>query len=253
MYKDVFTEKTRINPKAISLKLQGYTCSHPVLTEAVIRPNNYAKMLTNYFDYVCKRNKNKLEKGLPFFLFELNKRFREYNVIFEIENIGSPYNQRGIHVMSTSTSTGKTIVKCNYKLLESLENKESYNRLLHDFFVLIGHELIHRGQFYYRKYKELLSYAYYNETNYFEDKDEIMAYAWCIVEELRFGGYNNADILKMVSESKKFTVIKKYSDVFKNIEEQLYHKNKKLFNLFLKYLYEYIKGNHFKNQIIGLK
>lgn len=253
MYNDVFKENTKINSRAINLKIQGYTCSHPVLTEAVVRPDNYAKMLTELFQYSCKKSKNKLDKGLIFFLFELNKRFREYNINFEIENVGRIYSQNGIHLMETSSSTGKINVKCNYKFEESLESERNFSKLLRDFYYLIGHELIHRGQFFYRKFKDLKSYKYYNDLNYFEDKDEIMAYAWCIIEELRFQGIKNAEIIKMVSNVKRFEDIKKYSDVFKNIEEQLYHKNKKAFNLFLKYLYEYIKGNFSKNQIIGLK
>jgi DNA-binding transcriptional regulator YhcF (GntR family) len=93
---------------------------------------------------------------------------------------------------------------------------------------LIVHELVHKAQLKRmkvsmpsKKYKEIRTKNKKKTSNvpYFEDKNEIAAYAKEIIHELQEKGYSNEDILKLLknpSSSKDSEVLSMYYDMLKS-------------------------------------
>jgi hypothetical protein len=167
--------------------------------------------------------------------------FKSYNIVFEVmEDRG----KNGI-VKGRCKRDLKIIIFCTEDFNIYFENKYKFSRFLDQCIFVLSHELVHRGQ-YIQVYKHL----HINKTNngkdidinnvdikHYSNVDEIMAYANLIIEELRFNGYNNEEILKGIKndefgiENSEFLEL--YRINFKN--------NKKIIDRLYKNIYMYLK------------
>lgn len=112
-------------------------------------------------------------------------------------------------------------------------------------------EMLDKIQEIERNFKQLQSYVNYakNHKDYFSDKDEIMAYAWSVVEELRFQGWNNNKIKQSLTNN--FSEIRKNSKFFDFYFSEVKNHNQKGFKLLIKYMYDYLFGDFTKNVVSG--
>ena len=112
-------------------------------------------------------------------------------------------------------------------------------------------EMLDKIQEIERNFKQLQSYVNYakNHKDYFSDKDEIMSYAWSVVEELRFHGWNNNKIKQSMTNN--FSSIRQNSKFFEYYYDNVKNHNQKDFKLLIKYIYDYLFGDFTKNVVSG--
>ena len=73
-----------------------------------------------------------------------------------------------------------------------------------------------------------------------------MSYAWQIIEDLRFQGADDSEILKFINSRGN------YKNYINNIYTEIYikiYENTLVYKRLVKYVYEYLKGDKNKNVI----
>ena len=222
--------------------------SFKIIREAVIRSDKYVSLVIDEMRIFLKWHKNESFKYAFKICSLLNKQFAKYNFEF-IERNEEGYDLiSGLDEAVTLPNNFKIIFYCNMILKDLFIHEEIQKQFLIDFDKLLGHELIHRGQFLDTQdshlraeiFKVRPENTYKNKHDYnlayFSRKEEIMAYAWMIIEELRFNGYTVDKILKVI---KSDTIVKNTAsmlDVYKSIFTIEDAQLKRLY----KYMYEYI-------------
>lgn len=226
-----------------------------IIQESVYRPDNYVKNLLQYLKEILKKYEGKTVRYPGFICNILNKEFSKYNIIFEYEG---GYKQDGykcgINEMRTGSTSLTIIIQCSPSIEKIFIDKNFQIKFIQAFKELIGHELIHRGQFIavqnFHMDKIIARFLhtdkYKTEIGYYANKHEIMSWSWQIIEELRFKGATDAEILYYLKNKKGSYD----SPVFENIYLKFYNSSNVLKRL-LKYMYEYLKGNFDLNQIKG--
>jgi hypothetical protein len=212
-----------------------------VIKEAVIRVDEYSNLILKKLYKFYKENENKKLKYLEI-IDLLNTKFKSFNFIFIAKN----YQDRdeedsGINYMETGLKKNNTIdilIYCNPILKNLLlDNFLNFKR---KFQILMKHELIHRGQLLKIIDDELRLKVATDENEskeYLSLKKEIMAYSNSIIEELRFGGFEDNQILEIVKYNKDgiSSILDTYIEQFKDTNIYV------LYRLY-KYIYEYLKG-----------
>lgn len=221
-----------------------YTFSSFPIREAVIRVNEYSKLLLKILDDLYKDyfNKEYNEKQI---ISGLNIIFKTYNITFILKKYDEENDKKKSGINEGISSPAKdNIVPIRIECNTFISNifSDNYNNLRQQFEYVINHELIHRGQFLKIVDEDLRLKVLKNQIktkSYMERYSEIMAYANSIIDELRFDGNTDDDILKIVkgSELGKSGVLDNYIEFFKIKED----KPEVLHKLY-KYVYEYLKG-----------
>lgn len=266
LYKPYFVERDPTK-KHIQKIMEAYengimTISIPGLCESVIRTERYARLLENEFIKSYKLVEHNLT--IIQLLKKLNMIFENYLIRFSF-NAEDPEEKEefcGISNMGTDGKTKTIIVFCNNNFDISFYKQDK--ELFQTFFELISHELVHRGQFLLRTYE--ISFEIYNKNlkklnninsepnltakerkrllmrEYLSKPEEIMAYANQILEELRFRGFNNKQIIEKLKslkiDSNLSAGIKMYNDYFSIANKDDLMIIRRLF----RYIYEYITG-----------
>jgi len=221
---------------------------HPsTLFEAVIRVDDYVKLLKSKIDAFYKVNKNKYTNSDDI-LKALNKEFSTFDFIFEKDNfkIDEDPEHSGINDTDTGSKKDSDVIdvlfSCNKYISNILVDVKSFEKFKEHFIQLSEHELIHRGQLLRIKTKELRAKVanrkdtVENQFNYYKHIHEIMAYSKVIIEELRFGGFTDKEILGIIRNGED-----RLSDIFDNYLK-LYKKDKVIvLNRLYKYMYEYLQ------------
>ena len=211
------------------------------LVEAVYRPDRYVDILYNQFKDIIKINSGKKFKYNEKLVIYLSEQFKEFNIGFDYS--GHSFNDgedTGINVMIIGSKTLDIIVYCSPSIEKLFIDKDFQLEFLSSFKQLIGHELIHRSQFIsvqnYRNQVKINRYnnspKYQTEVGYFADKAEIMSYAWQIIEELRFQGANDSDVLEYIKD------IGKHPEYYCLAYEEIYlkyYRNTTVINQLIKY------------------
>lgn len=165
------------------------------------------------------------------------------NNIFQNHKVKFLYNYRLPidNFTSLNTFNKKTfeiIVHISDKIAELDGN--NFQNFVDDIIHLVGHELIHRKQFLKMNYtNQTNSYTFNNKKKYLSNKQEIMAYAWQIINSFRLHGALDTDIKKILKTNSniKFQLGEKplqdYHDCFTFNDNEL----KRLY----KYMYEYLE------------
>jgi hypothetical protein len=219
------------------------------LIEAVYRPDKYVDILYNQMKTIIKTNSGKKFKYNEKLVIYLSEQFREFNIGFDYS--GHSFNDgdaTGINVMVIGSKTLDIVIYCSPSIEKLFIDRDFQLEFLSSFKQLIGHELIHRSQFIsvenYRNQIKINRYnnspKYQTEVGYFADKAEVMSYAWQIIEELRFQGANDRDILEYIKDTGK------HPEYHCMIYEEIYlkyYRNTTVVNQLIKYIYEYLKGN----------
>jgi hypothetical protein len=83
----------------------------------------------------------------------------------------------------------------------------------------------------------------YGDMMYFNKKDEIMAHAGGVVKQLKNNGYNTAKIIEMIKNPGRYqNILMVKSDSYESFYNALAKDSPKLWQRFLKYVYQYLEG-----------
>lgn len=266
-YKPYFVYKDPIKQhlKRIEEATKQYcTISIPHLFEAVIRTEKYAKLLQQEFIRISNLfNYSNFDTTTSLMRF-LDKQFDKYLIRFRFDSTSPEQEEQkcGITEMIISGEDKYINIKCNNNFRKNFLNQNE--KLFNTFYELICHELVHRGQLLLKRYKDsvimmnkrlrddlkiksnddlseeektLLLYK-----RYLSDVNEIMAYANQIVEELRFKGLSDKNIIQLIKgfkiPSEYSSGAKMYNDYFSITDKNDYKILKKLYS----YIYGYVTG-----------
>lgn len=234
----------------INGKIKKYNPNKYLLPEAVIRVENYTKVIVNHFNSVIK-NEFKNEKiTMHNFCDRINPYFTKYNIVFSYsmlrpQDLLRPDMQDGIVSMETGSKSFQIKINICLNALNIFKQDGFLDKIfLPSFKLLLNHELVHRIQFIKNKskYIQQVKSVYDNFITY----DELMTYACQTVEEFRFAGIFDNVILQEIKKTipEEDTVSSTFN-FFNSKEIRLQFP--KQYKQYLKYIYEYIKGNINKN------
>lgn len=209
------------------------------LREKVIDPHRYLEVL--------KDELNRIERQLkatrvldPLQLF--NEIFAKYKIVFiSVDDLNHNYSfVKGI------TKKENIIIYVNEEEFYNYTKKENlatFNYFSKECLLLIGHELVHRGQYYIRVLDQINYYNFDGEdtegiVDYLKSPQEIMAYAWMYLESLHYAGYNDQMIIDMLKKGDLRKPSTFHINFYLSKMKQL---NVKVFNRFLTYIYKYLK------------
>ena len=206
-----------------------------LMTEDVIKVDAYEELLANVFNRVKPLVKGKHLSTLEL-CWELNEEFRHFKIYFlGVGVTDKQYSKIGLEKASAEDDEFNTI-----RVLIN-ENCEKYFNVFSDNYIdriltFINHELIHREQAVRMKSREIIT-KNFDKTNkykttaeYISDPQEMMAFAYTIVEDVRMRGWSDSEIISGLKSfnlespvwyeySKNFT---KDSDVMKTVVKNIY-------------------------------
>jgi len=221
------------------------------LVEAVYRPDKYVNIVYNHLKSILKIYNKSFKYGELVCEF-LTDKFKEFNIIFNYEgSFNSDGRKYAINSMDTGVNSLTITIQCSPIIDQLFLSIDLQKLFLQYFKELIGHELIHRSQSISIKNYTLQKYInkYINiaqGVGYYADKAELMSYAWQIIEELRFQGAYDMDILEYIKDIGKHPG---YSCLIYEEVYLKYYRNTMVINRLIKYIYEYLKGNININEI----
>lgn len=234
-----------IRYKSLSKKFEKCRNRH-FLWEAVVQPeeyiNNIIEKIDNIYD-ILKREKY----NLKYFCKDLNKHFKKNKIDFvadkEIKKAKDVYISYGINEGATLPDRfGRIRIYFNELALNIFKSDKIFNKFKEMLTVCLKHELIHRGQALRisdRKLRaKVLKKDYDDIIKYLSDKQEIMSFAWEIIELLRIKGLKNKEILSLIkSDIKQLRRINEIIDIyFEYFSIEDYQ-----IKLLLKYMYMYLE------------
>jgi hypothetical protein len=206
--------------------------SYEALIEGVIRPTVYLSNIKQHFIDMYDDTRNVFSL--------LNKAGNKYKIAFFLKQ-NPEYGDRIFIEGFFDTDSENIEIYCNLVVMrEFVLNRESYVSLIYStgFSQIIGHEIIHRLQ----KAKRNMDKFRYGEINvddinqYLSDPDEIMSFAWQIVEWYRIENLSDESTRKLIQnasgEERAKTPLYWYYKTFKNSRQVL--------NELYKYIYMYL-------------
>lgn len=215
------------------------------LCEAIIDIDNYFKDI----EKKCKEFPKLFgkDKGLEHTCSKLSLLLRKYHINFIPQDfVANPKDfltSNGFNKGATFPDKKITIVLYCNENINSIFTR--YNSFKNSFYSVLKHELIHRVQYLKIDYNKLQDID--NKKNpdnhfiYLNDRHEIMAYAWQIVDYFRFRKATREQILDILREPLNFheydnNIISSY--IYANRKGVVTDKSLKLL---YKYAYEYAK------------
>jgi hypothetical protein len=148
---------------------------------------------------------NKIKgQRMPFILFKINSILHPYRIKAKFEDLqGEFFGVTGNG--KTGTDINNTItVYVNSGLLH-VKSDELFYRFLDGFLQVLGHELVHRLQYHEKVSKEIQERIILKQQESTEDylfsKQELMAFAWNIIEEFRYLKYSTEQIQEIMKIS----------------------------------------------------
>jgi len=214
------------------------------LEEAVIRTEKYAYQLKGWFEYFLFEAKN-----INFIITQdltkaLTEHFEPYGIEFHFTGNNPESDGSGIYRMQSGNKTYVIQVKCDQNFKQNAKSQSPL--LIQTFYELLTHELTHRGQFLLRNIHKMEKEKYISSTEdfkkYLSQKAELMAYANQAIEELRFEGLSDKEILIKVKsfdfKETKSAAILNYMKYFNKNDKKDYM----IFKQLLRYMVEYLTG-----------
>lgn len=203
------------------------------LCESVIHVDKYVENLNN----ILIQNKNNIidseldeEK-----IILINELFKPFKIKISVED---GYGKSNGLIRGACYRENITIF-VGYNIYEYLYMPESFKKFRQKLMNLIGHELVHRGQFYLRKSDFMKFYSFENnrDKSYFSDPQEIMAYAWMGIENMRSHGYDDKQILQKVKSNNVSAAEIGFSHIYISDVKEL---DMRAYKQFVKYMYNYL-------------
>lgn len=166
----------------------------------------------------------------------LNHIFKPYKISFYLEDSFS--KNYGLIKGVCNKENIKIIV--GFNIYDYLIDSPIFVTFTQKLLTIIGHELVHRGQYYIRKADFIHFYAYEQnqEKNYYSHPQEIMAYAWMGIENMRSHGYSDKQILSKVKSNNISSAEIGFSHIYISELKEL---DVKAYKRFIKYMYKYLK------------
>ena len=254
--KPLYVEKYKLSDKwfetvkeSYNKKIDGYdimTVNVPMFFEAVLRVDGYIPLIKNKLEEFFNKYKTKTRE-LKEVVNLLQKEFSTFNFVFKYSQYDSTNDKdkSGINELQFAKSTKDNSFAIFVWYNEYLANiliGGNFRRFKEKFLILSEHELIHVAQYISVQTDEIRDKIFKSKDNtdfikYLSNKHEIMAYAKTIIEELRFGGYKNSDILNAIKyrQNEKSQILDTYIYHFEYKDEEVLHR-------LYKCIYEYLKG-----------
>ena len=242
-YVSLFTEKNEDLLKGVYLKRKEHrtsTCSNILfdpLLEAVLIPKQEVFEIIQLLIKNKKEifvNKNKEEK----LCYQLDKILQKYKISFSYDNNNRKdvFIPKGFHEQTNNF----IYMICSSRIDLINENDKYFYDFLDEFKVLIGHELVHRMQFIQRNHKIVLNSSdQENIKEQLSGNQEIMAYAWQAVEELRYRFGNDKEILEHI---KKYDLMFFRHSAILSAYYSLFEKDDSILKKFYKDMYLYLES-----------
>lgn len=203
-----------------------------ILDEAVIHVKKYLDILKILLDNE-KRNiiniPNLVDK-----IDYLNKIFKRYKIKFEVIE----GQDRFYGIIKGNCYKDEITILFNDLVFDALDDSHIFNLFKKELMPLIGHELVHRGQYFVRQ-GDFLNFIRFEkpEENNYTEKQEIMAYAYMGIENMRYKGFTDQEILNKI---KNDNVSHMESGIINVYLSDIKEKNYKVYKKFLKYITEYL-------------
>lgn len=228
-------------------KSYSTTCSCPTipfdpLLEAVLIPKQEVSEIIQLLVKNKKElfvNKNKEEK----LCYQLDKILQKYKISFsyDSDNRNDVFFSKGFHEQTNNF----IYMICSTRIDLINENDKYFYDFLKEFNALIGHELVHRMQFIQRRHKIILNTSdQENIKEQLRGNQEIMAYAWQAIEELRYRFGKDKEILEHI---KKYDLMFFRHSAILSAYYSLFEKDDPILKKFYKYMYLYLED---KNETI---
>lgn len=217
--------------------------------EGVVSPE-YTNEIEKYFNELHSQIKKLKFSSLRPLCFWLSRKFKKYSIRFKeeekIDYSTDPYVLLGIIKAGTKTNKkGVITIRCSEQLLQIQSSDKYFKSFLPAIIKIIGHELIHRKQMVQVEGIKLRNYIFDHENikeiqKYLSNKQEVMARAWQIIEEFRYKGLNDNQILKIL-QTNKDTRIVAYSPTLM-IYLDFFNIKDNVFKVLYKYIYLYLNS-----------
>jgi hypothetical protein len=203
-----------------------------VLDEAVIHVKKYLDVITILLD----NEKSTIIKtqSLEDKIKLLNTIFLRYKIQFDL--IDSDDRKYGI--VKGSCYKENITIYFNELVFDPLDDSHIFDFFKKELLALLGHELVHRGQYYVRQ-GDFLNFIRFEkpEENNYTQKQEIMAYAYMGIENMRYKGFADQQIIQKIQSGNvshmESGIINVYISDIKDKDEKAYKK-------FIKYVIEYL-------------
>lgn len=216
------------------------------LSEAVQRPENYLQLIYE----TLEKNKNKIINSNLDSVIDFCNKFNFILKKFKIKLNQDLSNKKSRYLGLTEDAEmlfdrkNTIIVYCNNDIL-SIKDKKNYYIFITGFLDIVGHEIVHRLQINRIKEKEILNILstkeIENQKEFLSNKQEMMAYAWQIIQEFRALNYNDNEILKVIKADWKYTMsalLPRIYFIYLNVFQ--FNKENKVLKRLHKYMYEYL-------------
>lgn len=132
-------------------------------------------------------------------------------------------------------------VYCSQDLNQYFQSNSLFELFKEKLFLVLAHELPHRGQYIQvKKHVHIGREVKINDLSdlkYYKQKEELMSFSNMIIEELRFNGYDNNEIIKGI----KYDTFDNTDSEFLNFYKVNFDNDKSVLNQLYKYIYEYLK------------
>lgn len=212
--------------------LDNYGRWNGLFRESVVHVSKYLTVLKNILN-----NEKKIIIKIDDFIKKIkfiNNCLKTYKIKFEYLD----ENSRDYGIIRGNCYKDKIIIFINDEFEEALSDSYIFSLMMKSLMPLIGHELVHRGQYYVRKgdFINFVRFEKPEETNY-EHKQEIMAYALMAIENMRYNGFSDDEIFSKIS---KGNISGMESGIIKLYISDIKEKNEKVYKKFIKYVIEYL-------------
>jgi len=217
------------------------------LCEAVQRPENYlSQIIKIIIENKDRIQKATLKKDIEHIFILLSSILRKYKIKFRYKDDIGDY--LGLSGESGTLPDMYNTIQININDgIFLIEGNKEFDIFIYGLEQTLGHEIIHRMQMLDKVsidiQKELGKKANSSEKNYRFSRQELMAYAWSIIEDFRFMGYSNSKILEII---KKIDNVGYRDNIKIPITYNYYlgffgqYNNNELRNQLHKYIYEYL-------------
>ena len=205
--------------------------------EGIIRPNSYIEEMLNSLKSNVGFLASVDKQHLSFFLNSLF--YIKYKIHFNNDTDSS----RGVPISKAAHNYRTNIIEVNITdiLLNNLQDEKILNHFVEQFEIIVGHEILHRLQYGKNKIKNFMNKYNVEDVNdlnqvrrYLSDKEEIMAYAWQIVEFFKIHDYKREKIKNLLKNNELENEKYQYEPLY------YYHKVFKINDAPLRLLYKYM-------------
>jgi hypothetical protein len=215
----------------------------PNMFEMVQRPENYFNIIKNKL--IDFRNLNEFT-DINDLITSLNSYFINEKIVFKPSGKNLKFDI-GLSSGGYEPKTNELYLFYNNNIINAFkikgkeQDKYDYDWFMEDLENFLGHEIVHRMQFFKDVIKKVGAMKDENEIEYFSKPKEVMAHAWQIVQTFKLNGKDD-DFIKFVLGSKRDLENVKIINFIPMFKEYYirFDKDSKVMKLLYKYIYQYL-------------